>query len=93
MLIIILSKNIDQKSLETEFSIAICRLIGDKWQTKTLFQAIFDLRPSIVKSIFDCHLPGVRLVRSDMGFDSTKPVFWVSDKAKLKSVSSATETS
>ena len=36
---LILSTNIDQKSLETESSIAICRPTGDKWQSKTLFLA------------------------------------------------------
>ena len=36
--------NVDQKSLETEYSFAICRPTGDKWQTKTLFLAIFDPR-------------------------------------------------
>ena len=30
------------------FSIAICRQSGDKWQSKTLFLASFDLRSSIV---------------------------------------------
>ena len=54
-----LLRNIDQKSLETEFSIAICRHTGDKWQWKTLFLSIFDPRSSIVDSIFDCRLPGV----------------------------------
>ena len=29
---LISSTNVDQKSLETEFSKAICRPIGDKWQ-------------------------------------------------------------
>ena len=42
-----------------EFSIALCRHAGDKKQSKTLFLAIFDLRSSIVKSVFDCRLPGV----------------------------------
>ena len=37
--------------------IAICLQTGDKWQSKTLFLAIFDLRSPIVKSIFDCHFP------------------------------------
>ena len=55
----ILSRNVDQKSLETEFSIAICRHTGDKWQPKTLFLSIFDPRLLIVDSIFDCRLPGV----------------------------------
>ena len=54
-----LSTNVDQKSLETEFSIGICRPTGDKWQSKTLFLAIFDPGSSIVKSAFHCHLPGV----------------------------------
>ena len=49
---LILSTNVNQKSLETEYSIAICRLTGDKWQSKTLFLAIFDPRSSIVKSGF-----------------------------------------
>ena len=40
--------NADQKSLESMFSIAICRHTGDKWQSKTLFLTIFDLRSSIV---------------------------------------------
>ena len=42
------STNADQKSIETVFSIAICRQCGDKWQSKTLFLTIFDLRSSIV---------------------------------------------
>ena len=52
--------NVDQKSLETEFLIAICRHTGDKWQSKTLFISIFDLRPLIVDSVFHCRLPGVK---------------------------------
>ena len=56
---LILLMNIDKKLFETEFLIAICRQTGDKWQSKTLFLAIFDLRLSIVKSVFDCRLPGV----------------------------------
>ena len=48
-----LSTNVDQKSLETEFYIAICRPTGDKCQSKTLFLVIFDPRSSIFKSIFD----------------------------------------
>ena len=42
------STNADQKSIETVFSIPICRQCGDKWQSKTLFLLIFDLRSSIV---------------------------------------------
>ena len=41
------SMNAGQKSLETMFSIAICRRSGDKGQSKTLFLTIFDLRSSI----------------------------------------------
>ena len=51
--------NADKKSIETAFSIAICSPIGDKWQSKTLFLAIFDQRSSIVKNVFYCRLPGV----------------------------------
>ena len=54
-----LSRNVDQKWLETEFLIAICRHTGDKWQSKTLFLSIFDPCSSIVDNIFDCRLPGV----------------------------------
>ena len=57
----ILSTNEYQKSLETEFSIVICRQLGDKWPSKTLFLAIFDPRSSTVKSVFDCRLPGVNM--------------------------------
>ena len=37
----------------------------DKWQSKTLFLAIFDPRSSIVKVVFDCHLSGVTQVTKD----------------------------
>ena len=56
---ILLSANVDQNSLETEFSIGICRPTGDKWQSKTLFLASFDPCSSIVKSVCDCRLSGV----------------------------------
>ena len=39
----ILSTNIDQKLLQTEFLIDICRQTGDKWQSKIPFLAIFYL--------------------------------------------------
>ena len=42
------SMNADQKSIETVFLIAICRQCGDKWQLKTLFLKIFDVRSAIV---------------------------------------------
>ena len=60
----ILSTNVNKNSLNTEFLIAICRPTGDKWQSKTLFLAIFDPRSSIVKSVFDCRLPGVVILTS-----------------------------
>ena len=34
---IILSTNVDQRSLEAEFSIDVCCPTGDKWQSKILF--------------------------------------------------------
>ena len=46
------------KSLKTECSIAICRPTGDKWQSKTLFLAIFNPRSMIVKERF--RLPPIR---------------------------------
>ena len=45
---LILSTNVDPRSLETELSTAVCRPTGDKWQSKTLFPAICDLCSSIV---------------------------------------------
>ena len=56
---LILSTNVDQRSSETEFLIAICRPTGDKWQSKTPFLVIFYPRSSIVKSVFDRRLSGV----------------------------------
>ena len=50
---LILSMNVDLRSLETEFSIA------DKWKSKTLFLPIFDPSSSIVQSLFDCCLSGM----------------------------------
>ena len=55
--------NIDKKWLETKFLIAICRRTGDKWQSKTLFLAIFDPRSSIVKSVLNCGLSSVLLLK------------------------------
>ena len=48
---LILSTNMDQKSLETEFLIAICLHSGDKWQSKTMFLTI-----KMFIEIFDPHL-------------------------------------
>ena len=49
---LIVLTNVDKKS-------SICRQIGDKLQSNTLFLSIFDPRSSIVKSVFDCRLSGV----------------------------------
>ena len=51
------STNADQKSLETVFSIAICRQSGDKWQSKVPFHTFLIHRSSIVLafSIAACH--------------------------------------
>ena len=51
---LLLSTNVDQQQPETEFSIGICRLTGDKWESKTQLPSFFDPRSSIVKSVFDC---------------------------------------
>ena len=66
----ILSRNVDQKSIETVFSIALCRHAGDKWQSKTLFLSIFGPRSSIVDSVYDCRLPGVTTCTSQ--YQATK---------------------
>ena len=47
------------KIFRNRVSIAICHPTGDKWQSKTLFLAIFDLCWLIFKSIFDCRISGV----------------------------------
>ena len=55
---LIVSMNEDKKkSLETEFMISICRLNGNKRQSKTFFLAIFDPRLSIVKSVLIAAYP------------------------------------
>ena len=62
---LILSTNVDKKSLEMKFSIVSCRPTGDKWQSKKMVLESFDPHSPIVKSVFDCRLPGV--------FKSTQP--------------------
>ena len=47
---VILLTNVDQRSLETEFLIAVRCLVGDKWQSKTLFPAICDPHSMIVRA-------------------------------------------
>ena len=39
------------------------RVFDCQMKSKTLFLTIFDPRSSIVKSVFDCHLPGVNIRR------------------------------
>ena len=56
---LILLTNVDQKSLKTEFSIVICRLTDDKWQSKHCFLRFLICVSSIVESIFDSPLSGV----------------------------------
>ena len=52
----------DQKSLETVFSLVICRQSGNKWQSKTLFLMIF--LSTFVDSInvIECRLSGVMML-------------------------------
>ena len=61
----ILSRTAVQKSIETVFFIAICRLTGDKWQSKTPFLSIFDPHSSIVDYVFYCCLPGVIMINTE----------------------------
>ena len=51
---LMLSTNVDPRSLETELLTAVYRPTGDKWQWKTMFPAICDPRSSIVQSVFNC---------------------------------------
>ena len=71
---LILSTKVDKKLLETEFLIDICHPTGDKWQSKTLFPATFDLCLSIVESIFNCCLSGVVFVNRYCIFMAIRPV-------------------
>ena len=59
----VLSRNVDQKLIETVFLIAICRPTGDNWQLKSLFLSIFDPHLLIVDNVFDCRLPGVSIAK------------------------------
>ena len=51
--------NANQKSIETVFSIAICRQCGDKLRSKTLFLTIFFSMFLDSIGILDCRLLGV----------------------------------
>ena len=63
----ILSRNVDQKSIEIVFSIAICCHTGDKWESKTMFLSIFDPCSSIVGNVIDCRLPDV-IMEKDVSY-------------------------
>ena len=53
-----------------------CRPTGDKWQSKTLFLAIYDPRLSIVKSVFYCRLSDVG-IQHGMEFGSLNFFFLI----------------
>ena len=65
---LILSTNTDQKSLETVFSIAICRQFGDKWQLKTQLLTIFYLCLSIVLTFLIVANPCLDLLFEQQNF-------------------------
>ena len=52
--------NADQKSLETVFSMAICRQWGDKWQLKTDSNDFLSIFIDSI-NVFVCRQPGVIL--------------------------------
>ena len=55
---LILSTKIDQKSLETEFSIAILLLDWQQMAIENIVSNVFDPH-SLIRSVFDCRLSGV----------------------------------
>ena len=68
-------RNVDQKSIETVFSIAIYPHTGDKWQSKTLFLAIFyplSLPGRVAQSV-TC-LATDACLTADLGVASSIPV-------------------
>ena len=58
----ILATNVDKNPLETELSIAIWRQTA----IENTVSSDFDPRSSIVKSVFDCRLPGVNMLDAFM---------------------------
>ena len=49
-----------QKLLETVFFIDICRQLGDKWQSKTLYLTFLIVLTFLIANsinVFDCRLP------------------------------------
>ena len=63
---------VDKKSIETLFSIAICRQWGYKWQSKTLILLIFDLRSRLY---WRFRLPPTRCVKALFQFSSIDPQY------------------
>ena len=59
--ILMLSTNVDQKSLETEFRLPFVARLATHSKRKHCNLAIFDPRSSIVQRVFDCRLPGMDL--------------------------------
>ena len=56
----ILSRNVDQKSIETLFSIAICRPTGDKWQSKTPEHCFYRFLIRVRRLLVTFRLPPTR---------------------------------
>ena len=50
-----------KKTLETVFSIAICRQSGDKWHSKTLFLTLWSTFLDTI-DVFHCNISGVLLL-------------------------------
>ena len=59
---LILSRTVDQKSLRQCFRLQVVAPLTTNG-SHTLFLSIFYPRSSIIKSVFDCRLPGVCLQR------------------------------
>ena len=56
-------------------------------QSKTLFLTIFDPRSSIVKSVFDCRLPGVNIRRLFTVYFNQKPFVQLNNDRQNRGVS------
>ena len=59
-----LSENIDKKTLETVFLIAVCRQSGDKWQSKLVYSDFLSKSVNSI-NIFDCRLSSVDSSKSE----------------------------
>ena len=60
------STNADQRSKEIVLSVAICHQWSDKWQSKTLFLLIFDLRSSIVLAFSIAAYPVLKWITHEL---------------------------